>query len=112
MYRQELLRDADVEEFEKSLKDHQKVKFSDGQTVLDRARIEHNIVVLSKIYMNITFRELGNFLGIPADRAEQIVAKLVGEKRIVAVLDQENELVEFEDETNAKQAQATFNQQI
>ena len=52
--------------FEEGLEVHQKVKFSDGDTVLDKALIEHNITVLSKIYTNITFGELGNFLGISA----------------------------------------------
>ncbi len=52
--------------FEDALEVHQKVKFSDGYTVLDKALIEHNITVLSKIYTNITFSELGNFLGISA----------------------------------------------
>jgi len=68
--------------------------------------------VLAKIYMNITFEELGKFLGISEDRAEYTVAKMVGAKRIQAVLDQDNKLVEFEDETNTKQARTTFNQQI
>ena len=72
--------------------------------MLDRARIEHNIVVISKIYMNITFAELGNFLGIQPAKAEQIVAKLVADNRLKAVLDQQKELVEFEDETNSGQA--------
>ena len=62
--------------------------------------------------MNITFAELGNFLGIPPVKAEQIVAKLVADNRLKAVLDQQNELVEFEDETNSGQAQGTFNAQI
>lgn len=70
----------------------------DGYTVLERSLIEHNIVVISRIYMNITFRELGNFLGIRPEQAEEIVAKMVAEKRIEAVLDQANELVEFEEE--------------
>jgi len=74
--------------------------------VLDKALIEHNIGVLSKIYMNITFTELGSFLGIKKEQAETFVAKMIAEQRITAVLDQANELVEFEEE--GKQLQ-TFN---
>ena len=66
--------------------------------MLDKALIEHNIAVLSKLYMNITFVELGNFLGIKKDQAETFVAKMIAEHRIAAVLDQVNELVEFEQE--------------
>ena len=47
--------------------------------------------------MNITFKQLGNFLGITETQAEECVARMVTEKRIEAVLDQQNELVEFEE---------------
>jgi hypothetical protein len=30
--------------------------------------------VVSKLYMNISFKELGNFLGITPEKAEEIVA--------------------------------------
>ena len=66
-------------------------------------------MIISRIYMNITFKELGNFLGIRPEQAEEIVAKMVAEKRIVAVLDQANELVEFEEEGKQQQ---TYNDQI
>ena len=59
----------------------------DGYTVLEKALIEHNIVVISRIYMNIHFDELGNFLGINQEQAEDFVAKMVEQGRIHAVLD-------------------------
>ena len=88
---------------------HMNVTGVDGYTVLNRALIEHNIMIISRIYMNITFNELGSFLGIRPEQAEEIVAKMVAEKRIVAVLDQANELVEFEEEGKQQQ---TYNDQI
>jgi len=42
--------------------------------VLENALIEHNMEVLSKIYMNITFEELGNFLRIEPRKAEKMIA--------------------------------------
>jgi len=54
---------------------------------LDKALIEHNITVLSRIYTNITFSELGNFLGISASQGEKIISKMINEKRVHAVLD-------------------------
>ena len=59
--------------------------------------------------MNITFAELGNFLGIKKEQAETFVAKMIAEQRISAVLDQVKEIAEFEEE--GKQLQ-TFNSQI
>lgn len=95
-----------MKNFREKLEDHQNVTGTDGYTVLDRALIEHNIVIISRLYMNISFKELGNFLGINPSQAEETVAKMVAEKRIIAVLDQANELVEFEEE--GKQ-QLTYN---
>ena len=62
MFNGEIVKQADVQEFKGSLEAHQNVTGMDGYTVLNRALIEHNIVVISRIYMNITFKELGNFL--------------------------------------------------
>ena len=109
MFYGEIIRQEHVAEFKESLEAHQNVTGVDGYTVLNRALIEHNIMIISRIYMNITFKELGNFLGIRPEQAEEIVAKMVAEKRIVAVLDQANELVEFEEEGKQQQ---TYNDQI
>ena len=104
-----VVRPADVTEFKASLEDWQNVTMGDGYTVLEKALIEHNILMISKIYMNIRFEEIGKFLGITADQAEDIIASMVEQGRIQAVLDQGNELVEFEEEGRQ---QATFNDQI
>ena len=99
----EIVKPEHVKNFKGTLEAHQNVTGVDGYTVLERALIEHNIVVISRIYMNITFKELGNFLGINPVQAEETVAKMVAEKRIEAVLDQANELVEFEEEGKQQQ---------
>jgi len=65
--------------------------------------------VLSKIYMNITFKQLGDFLGISAEESEDIIAKMIQEKRVKGVLDQINQLVEFE---TIEEQQSTLNSQI
>ena len=82
-----IIKRPDANEFEQSLATHQKVVSSDGFSVLGKALIEHNIEVISKIYMNISFTELGRFLEIPTEQAEQIIASMVSENRLSAVLD-------------------------
>ena len=109
MFVGEVIRKSHVEDFLQKLEDHQNVTMGDGYTVLEKALIEHNIVVISRIYMNIRFDELGNFLGINQEQAEDFVAKMVEQGRIHAVLDQENELVEFSEDSRQLQ---TFNDQI
>ena len=44
MYRTQLLRKQEVEQFNESLMPHQKAMLGDGTTVLDRAVTEHNMV--------------------------------------------------------------------
>ena len=51
--------------------------------------------MISKIYQNISFEELGRFLEIPAAQAELIIASMVSENRIKAILDQKARIVEF-----------------
>ena len=45
-------------------------------TVLERALIEHNILVLSKIYLNISFEQIGKFLDIHASVAENVISEI------------------------------------
>lgn len=78
-----IIKDSDVATYEADvLLDHQKARGEDGSTVLARALLEHNILVLSKVYLNITFESLGKFLNISSDKAEQILSEMVRENRI------------------------------
>ncbi|KAJ3342943.1 COP9 signalosome complex subunit 4 [Gonapodya sp. JEL0774] len=96
MYLDRVLRKAEVEEFARNLRSHQLAKLSDGTTVLDRAVTEHNILSASKVYNNITFAELGNLLAIPADRAETVASRMIGEGRMAGSIDQIERLVMFQ----------------
>jgi COP9 signalosome complex subunit 4 len=95
MYLGKIIKKPDVKAFEDSLQDHQRTVSQEGFSVLGKALIEHNIEVISKIYQNISFEELGRFLEIPAPQAEQIIATMVSENRIKAILDQKARIVEF-----------------
>ena len=94
---------AQVRDFENDhLEDHQKAVDANGQTVLQRALLEHNILVLSKIYLNISFEQIGKFLDISGDRAEAIISDMVTENRIKAQLDQLTRSVDFMVQVSAK----------
>ena len=88
MFKGERIEYENVKEFQETLEEYQNV-MKQGYSVLERAVIEHNILCTSKLYMNISFSELGNFLGISPEKAEEFVAKMVSEGRISAVLDQQ-----------------------
>jgi len=95
MYMERVIRKDEVEEFTKTLQPHHLAKMSDGNTVLDRAIIEHNILSVSKIYKNISFEEVGNLLGISSEQAETIVAKMIEEGRMQGSIDQIDNVIQF-----------------
>ncbi|KAG4084751.1 PCI-domain-containing protein [Neocallimastix lanati (nom. inval.)] len=95
MYMERVIRRNEVEEFSKYLQPHHLAKMSDGNTVLDRAIIEHNILSSSKIYKNISFEEVGNLLDISAEQAEAIVAKMIEEGRMQGSIDQIDNIIQF-----------------
>ena len=88
MYTQQLLRADELNSFEATLAPHQKALTSDGFTVPEKAVIEHNMVAVGKIYDDISFTQLGNILRLDANKAEKVAAKMIGEDRLKATIDQ------------------------
>jgi COP9 signalosome complex subunit 4 len=86
---------AHVKEFRNILQPHQLALLPDGSTVLDRAMREHNILSVSKVYNNISFEELGILLALNSIEAESLIAKMIGESRLNAKIDQVENLVYF-----------------
>ena len=62
--------------------------FFAGSTILDRAVTEHNLLAASKLYNNITFKELGALLQISPDKAEKIASQMITEGRMNGYIDQ------------------------
>merc|ERR1712002_173284 len=96
MYLDRIIRKNGLVEFETNLLEHHKAITTDGSTILDRAVIEHNLLSASKLYINITFNELGALLGITANRAEKIASKMITEGRMQGVIDQIESVLHFE----------------
>mmetsp|Transcript_7787 Transcript_7787/g.13055 ORF Transcript_7787/g.13055 Transcript_7787/m.13055 type:complete len:165 (+) Transcript_7787:598-1092(+) len=103
IFKGQIIRKADFEEFEQErLEEHQQVVGPDGYSCLQRAMLEHNILMLSKIYLNISLESMGEFLNIEADKAEQIIGDMIFENRIRAKLDQRASTVYFDVEFGGK----------
>ena len=109
MFAGQVIKRPDVKVFEDSLQIHQNVRGKEGYSVLEKALLEHNIEVISKIYKNISFQELGRFLEIAQEKAEKLISQMVIENRIRATLDQLAQMIEFE--SDSKQF-VMFNSQI
>jgi len=109
MFLGRILRSHEVQSLEKHLKEHHKATDADGQTILESAVIEHNLLASSKIYNNITFGQLGNLLGINAERAEKTAAKMISEDRMPGSVDQIDGIIYYENES---QSMAVWDAQI
>lgn len=100
MHLLQLLRHNELKTFVESLQPHQKAITTEGFTVPELAIIEHNMLATGKIYANITFHELGDILGLDANRAEKISAKMISENRLNASIDQTEGRLIFQDDDN------------
>eukprot|EP00245_Coleochaete_scutata_P009413 TRINITY_DN3090_c0_g1_i1.p1 TRINITY_DN3090_c0_g1~~TRINITY_DN3090_c0_g1_i1.p1 ORF type:complete len:401 (+),score=100.64 TRINITY_DN3090_c0_g1_i1:15-1217(+) len=103
VYLERILRKPEIDSFSQDLKPHQKAKLPDGSTVLDRAIIEHNLLSASKLYTNISFEELGSLLGIDANKAERMAARMISEDRMRGSIDQVEGIIEFENDIEGLQ---------
>lgn len=93
-----LLSPAEVKAFADKLSPHHLAKTADGSTVLDKAILEHNLLGASKLYNNIGIDQLGELLGIDAEKAEDYAAKMLEQGRIAGYIDQIDRLIFFEGE--------------
>ncbi|KAF8655317.1 hypothetical protein AX16_003214 [Volvariella volvacea WC 439] len=132
MFLEQILRPAEVKDFEKTLKPHQLAKIAissndrlaslstddslgDNEpatstrtgpaTVLDRAVLEHNLLASSKIYNNITFRGLGALLDLTPGAAENMARKMIEQGRLRGSIDQVDKLIWFEGNREEDDAQ-------
>lgn len=108
MYLDRMIKRSELDEFASLLQNHQKATNADGQTVLDRAAIEHNLLSASKLYNNITFEELGALLEISSVKAEKIASQMISEGRMSGSIDQISSIVHFE----TKDILVSFDEQI
>merc|ERR1719188_1159113 len=95
MFMERLIRGTEVQKFEESLLPHQKATMGDGQTVLERAVLQHNVLSASRVYKNMRLPDLGLLLEVPAERAEKIAAKMIAEQRMDGYIDQKSGIIHF-----------------
>lgn len=84
--------------FGELLKPHQQALLANGFTVLQQAVIQHNLLSLSKMYVNITIHELGTVLGMTVDKAEVLASGMISEGQLNGHIDQVDNVIHFEDD--------------
>lgn len=95
MFMDRLIRGSEIQRFEASLLPHQKAVMADGQTVLERALLEHNVLAASKVYKNMRLPDLGLLLEVTAQKAEKIAAKMIAENRLIGFICQKTGIIHF-----------------
>ena len=98
MYTERLLFSEELSTFEGTLAAHQQAITGQGWTIVEKAVIEHNMLAASRIYDNITFKQLGSLLRLDQQQAESVAAKMITEGRLNANIDQTASLVNFDSE--------------
>lgn len=98
MFFDRLIPPQETKAFAETLQPHQLARTADGSTVLDQAVLQHNLVGASKLYNNIGFDQLGELLGIDAEKAEDYAAKMFEQGRLSGYIDQIDRLIFFEGE--------------
>ncbi|KAJ1718155.1 COP9 signalosome complex subunit 4, partial [Coemansia biformis] len=104
-----LVKPAELQQFSEQLESHQRSLRADGMTtLLDHAVREHNVFVLSSLYTNIRFGNLGRMLGVDADAAELLCARMIEEGRMKGRIDQVDGLITFEGAHEVKEVSAAI----
>ncbi|KAJ2782345.1 hypothetical protein H4R18_002329 [Coemansia javaensis] len=76
--------------------------------LLDHAVREHNVFVLSSLYANMRFENLGRMLGVGADEAELLCARMIEEGRMKGRIDQVDGVITFEGAREVKEVSAAI----
>ncbi|KAJ2827966.1 hypothetical protein IWW50_001619 [Coemansia erecta] len=104
-----LIKPDELQQFSEQLEDHQRSLLADGKTtMLDHAVREHNIFVLSSLYTNIKFENLGCMLGVDAEDAELMCARMIAESRMKGRIDQIDGVITFEGAREVKEVSAAI----
>ncbi|KAI4870359.1 hypothetical protein F4820DRAFT_253625 [Hypoxylon rubiginosum] len=97
MFFDRLLAPSEVDKFARGLAPHQLALTADGSTVLARAVVEHNLLAVSRLYLNVDFASLASVLGsLDPAKAEDTTARMIEQGRLVGRIDQIEGVVYFE----------------
>ncbi|KAJ2005990.1 COP9 signalosome complex subunit 4 [Coemansia thaxteri] len=104
-----LIKPTELEQFSQQLEAHQRELLADGKTtVLSSAVREHNVFVLSALYTSIRFENLSRALGINADEAELMCARMIAEGRMKGRIDQIAGVITFGGAREVKEVAAAI----
>lgn len=92
MFTDRIIRQEEVKTFAASLVGR---PGANDSTALEQAIREHNLLAASKVYLNISFEELGVLLDVRASDAEKLASNMISENRLKGHIDQLATLIHF-----------------
>ena len=98
MFTGQLVRKPEIAAFTATLLPHQKALLADGLTIPEKAMIQHNLVAVSIVYVNVSLPEVGQLLDIDPSRAEAVASRMIADGRLAAKLDQVDGMLHFTDD--------------
>lgn len=90
-----ILHKHQIDRFLPTLQPHQLTPHPDGDTMLDRAVLEHNLLAISRMYSDIGLSQLSQLLNVSPEKAEKTARIMINEKRMIATIDQVDRLLQF-----------------
>lgn len=100
MFTDRIIRQEEVKTFAESLVGR---PGANDSTTLEQAIREHNLLAASKVYLNISFDELGVLLGVRPSDAEKLASTMISENRLRGHIDQLARLIHFNEADTLQQ---------
>ena len=85
----------DITDVSAILEHHHLATTANGKTVFTNALIEHNIRAIAHASQTVTINELSTTLNLPETEVFETIMKMASDKKIAALIDQENGTVHF-----------------
>ena len=97
MHKGHFITAADISSFSELLKSEpaKLAPDADGLNDVQKAARLHNLAAVARVYRNISFESLGRLLGVSAEDAEDLAARMIMEDRLAGTIDQESGTLEF-----------------
>lgn len=108
----QMLNPKEINNFQKTLEPHQKVKNADGLTLLEKCVFEHTMIAASKLYDSIYFSELAHLLaGLENEESasstnadvhsiERMAAKMIMNGQLNGTIDEVDGILDFDNDNS------------
>merc|ERR1712228_51554 len=99
MHHNRIISQNEHDEFDKRLPIKDRIKRIGEYTILQKSVYEHNLRSVAKLYKNIRIKDLSILLGISMTASEDITRLMIQENRLNARIDQIDEEITFNEES-------------